>query len=96
MVVEFASNGDLLGFLRKTRGLEDPYYNTDRRALNLTANDLLKFAKAIANGMSHLSASGVGVFKFKMMIFKAVAKQTAPQKRVLNGLLHIGYRGTPV
>ena len=60
MITEFAPYGDLLGFLRKKRGLKDCYYNVDhlpRRSL--TSQQLMQFAWEIADGMAYLSSAKV-------------------------------------
>lgn len=60
VITEFAPYGDLLGFLRKKRGLNDDYYDIEhlpRR--NLTSKQLMKFASEIAAGMAHLSSAKV-------------------------------------
>ena len=60
MITEFAPYGDLLGFLRKKRGLRDGYYSIDhlpRRSL--TCQQLMQFASDIADGMAYLSSQKV-------------------------------------
>lgn len=60
VITEFAPYGDLLGFLRKKRGLEDDYYSIDhlpRRSL--TSQQLMQFAWEIADGMAYLSSAKV-------------------------------------
>ncbi|XP_068685321.1 uncharacterized protein [Montipora foliosa] len=60
VITEFAPFGDLLGFLRKKRGLQDDYYlmdNLPRRSL--TSNQLMQFAGEIADGMAHLSSAKI-------------------------------------
>ena len=55
-MLEYLPNGDLLGYLRKSRGIEDAYDTGENRpSSTLTENDLLSFAWMIADGMSYLS-----------------------------------------
>ena len=57
MITEFAPYGDLLGFLRKKRGLKDNYYNIEHLPKrNLTSRQLMRFAWEIADGMAYLSS----------------------------------------
>ena len=53
--------GDLLGYLRKSRGLNDTYFNNpDRKPeTNLTSKQLMRFAWQIADGMAYLSSRKV-------------------------------------
>lgn len=61
IITEFTPYGDLLGFLRKKRGLEDAYYNTERLPRrSVTSHQLMQFAWEIADGMAHLSSAKVG------------------------------------
>ena len=55
--------GDLLGYLRKSRGLNDTYFNNpDRKPeTNLTSKQLMRFAWQIADGMAYLSSRKVKV-----------------------------------
>ena len=71
--------GDLLGYLRKSRGLNDTYFNNpDRRPeTNLTSKQLIKFAWQIADGMAYLSSRKVNVYNncnsvTEMLSFKYV------------------------
>lgn len=57
VITEFAPYGDLLGFLRKKRGLKDNYYNIEHLPKrNLTSRQLMRFAWEIADGMAYLSS----------------------------------------
>nr|XP_058961494.1 fibroblast growth factor receptor 3-like [Pocillopora verrucosa] len=58
VLIEYAPFGDLLGYLRRSRGLNDTYYkNPDiKPQTNLTSQQLIKFAWQIADGMSYLSS----------------------------------------
>ena len=57
MLIEYVPYGDLLGYLRKSRGLNDTYYEDPdvKPKSNLTSQQLMKFAWQIADGMSYLS-----------------------------------------
>ena len=58
VLIEYAPFGDLLGYLRKSRGLNDTYYKDPeiKPQTNLTSQQLIKFAWQIADGMSYLSS----------------------------------------
>jgi len=63
VITEFAPYGDLLGFLRKKRGLSDGYYNIEYLPQrNLTSKKLMQFASEIADGMAFLSSEKVCIF----------------------------------
>ncbi|CAH3146247.1 unnamed protein product [Pocillopora meandrina] len=59
VIVEFASHGDLLGYLLKSRGLPDTYYNTCKKLTRVTAKKLMMFAWQIASGMNFLCENKV-------------------------------------
>ena len=61
MLIEYIPYGDLLGFLRKSRGLKDNYYkNPDiKPKTTLTSQQLKQFAWQIADGMEFLSSNKV-------------------------------------
>ena len=56
IVLEYLAYGDLLGYLRKSRGIEDTY-NTGEKgpSSSLREKDLLSFAWMIADGMNYLA-----------------------------------------
>ena len=64
VLIEYVPYGDLLGYLRKSRGLNDTYFNNpDRKPeTNLTSKQLMKFAWQIADGMAYLSSRKVSVY----------------------------------
>ena len=60
IVLEYLPHGDLLGYLRKSRGHEDTYNTGEKRpSSKLTEKDLLSFAWMIADGMSYLATMKV-------------------------------------
>jgi len=61
LILEYAPYGDLLGYLRKSRGLEDKYYSSPECCQQeVTSYDLLSFAQQISAGMSFLASKKVG------------------------------------
>ena len=58
VLIDYVPFGDLLGYLRKSRGLNDTYYKDPniKPQTNLTSQQLMKFAWQIADGMSYLSS----------------------------------------
>ncbi|KAL9964688.1 hypothetical protein ACROYT_G028363 [Oculina patagonica] len=61
VVIEYVPFGDLLGYLRKSRGLNDTYYKDPdvKPKTNLTSHQLMKFAWQVADGMSYLSSKRI-------------------------------------
>ena len=61
VLIEYVPYGDLLGYLRKSRGLNDTYYEDPdiKPQTSLTSQQLMKFAWQIADGMSYLSLQSV-------------------------------------
>ena len=61
VIIEYVPYGDLLGYLRKSRGLNDTYYKDPdvKPKTNLTSQQLMKFAWQVADGMSFLSSNKV-------------------------------------
>ncbi|XP_022809674.1 tyrosine kinase receptor Cad96Ca-like [Stylophora pistillata] len=59
LIMEYMPCGDLLGYLRKCRGVRDRYYLGDCMAQDLTNHDLVMFAKQIAAGMVFLGSRGI-------------------------------------
>ena len=57
VLIEYVQYGDLLGYLRKSRGLNDTYYEDPdiKPKTSLTSQQLMKFAWQIADGMNYLS-----------------------------------------
>ena len=73
VLIEYVPFGDLVGYLRKSRGLNDTYYKDPdiKPQTNLTSQQLIKFAWQIADGMSYLSS------KFVSRTKKETRKQPA-------------------
>ena len=63
VLIEFVPFGYLLGFLRKSRGLNDKYFNDPdvKPQTSLTAEQLMRFAWQVADGMCYLSSKKVGL-----------------------------------
>ena len=61
VLIEYVPYGDLLGYLRKSRGLNDTYYKDPdiKPQTSLTSQQLMRFAWQIADGMSYLSSRSV-------------------------------------
>lgn len=59
VIVEFACQGDLLGYLLKSRGLPDTYYQTTGKLTTVTAKKMMMFAWQIADGMNFLAKNKV-------------------------------------
>ena len=57
--MEYMAYGDLLGYLRKSRGIHDQYHHGEGEAFELQPYDLVLFAKHIATGMVYLGSRGV-------------------------------------
>ncbi|XP_022797339.1 fibroblast growth factor receptor-like [Stylophora pistillata] len=60
LVLEYAPYGDVLGYLRKSRGVEDQFYcSPECCQKEVTSYDLLSFAQQIASGMSFLASKKI-------------------------------------
>ena len=57
--MEYLWRGDLLGYLRKSRGVFDQYHHGVGGVDHLTTYDMVLFAKQIAHGMTFLASRGV-------------------------------------
>ena len=64
VVIGFVPFGDLLGYLRKSRGKDDRYFNDPdiKPQTNLTSKELLRFARDVACGMEFFALNKVSVF----------------------------------
>ena len=72
MLIEYVPYGDLLGYLRKSRGLNDTYYKDPdvKPQTSLTSQQLMKFAWQIADGMSYLSSKSVSLMIYIPMFYQ--------------------------
>ena len=63
VLIEYVPYGDLLGYLRRSRGLNDTYYEDPdiKPKTSLTSQQLMKFAWQIADGMNYLSLRKAGL-----------------------------------
>ena len=63
MLIEYVPFGDLLGCLRKSRGLNDTNSRDPdiKPQTNLRSQQLMKFAWEIADGLSYLSSKSVSL-----------------------------------
>ena len=70
MILEYLPGGDLLGYLRKTRGHVDSY-NTGKFVpkSSLSEKELLSFAWMVAEGMTFLSSHKVNHFVTQTSVF---------------------------
>ncbi|XP_044176854.1 tyrosine kinase receptor Cad96Ca-like isoform X2 [Acropora millepora] len=59
LLMEYLPCGDLLGFLRKSRGIVDKYYRGEGEVANLKTYDLVSFSNQIATGMVFLASRGI-------------------------------------
>ena len=67
VLIEYVPYGDLLRYLRKSRGLNDTYFKDPdiKPQTNLTSEQPMKFAWQVADGISYLSSIPVsrnGIF----------------------------------
>ena len=58
VLIEYVPYDDLLGYLRKSRGLNDTYFKDpdSKPQTTLSADQLMKFALQVADGMCYLSS----------------------------------------
>jgi len=70
VLIEYVPYGDLLGYLRKSRGLNDTYFNNPdtKPETNLTSKQLMRFAWQIADGMAYLSSRKVNVYNNRTLV----------------------------
>lgn len=61
VIFSYVPYGDLLGYLRKSRGLNDVYYKDPdvKPQASLTSQQLMKFAWQVSDGMTYLSSHEV-------------------------------------
>ena len=65
VLIEYVPYGDLLGYLRKSRQLEDNYFKDPdiKPQTSLTSQQLMKFSWQVADGMQYLSSKNVSLFQ---------------------------------
>ena len=88
MLIEYVPYGDLLGYLRKSRGLNDTYYKDPdiKPQTSLTSQQLIKFAWQVADGMSYLSSRSVSASTLKEFYVSFIAKRTLRPLAETHGL----------
>lgn len=61
VIIEYVPFGDLLGYLRKSRGEEDDYYSDPeiKPDTNLSSQQLIRFAWHVTDGMTYLASEKV-------------------------------------
>ncbi|XP_068716481.1 tyrosine kinase receptor Cad96Ca-like [Montipora foliosa] len=59
LIMEYLPCGDLLGYLRKSRGIADKHYRGEGEVAQLRTYDLVSFSKQIATGMGFLASRGI-------------------------------------
>ena len=61
MIIEYVPYGDLLGYLRRSRGVTDRYYDEPdiKPKTSLTSEQMLKFAWQISDGMRYIASKKV-------------------------------------
>ena len=66
VLIEYVPYGDLLGYLRKSRQLEDNYFKDPdiKPQTSLTSQQLMKFSWQVADGMQYLSSKNVSWFQY--------------------------------
>ena len=65
--MEYTPHGDLLGFMRTSRGVEDKHHVGEGFVRELSNYDLVTFARQIANGMQFLNSKRVSRFVYKLV-----------------------------
>ena len=78
VLIEYIPYGDLLGYLRKSRGLNDTYYKDPdiKPDTNLRSEQLMRFAWQIADGMKYLSSKKVRK-EHKRYVLKTLMNKSA-------------------
>lgn len=71
VIIEYVPFGDLLGYLRRSRGVSDCYYDDPdiKPTTSLTSEQMLKFAWQISDGMRYISSKKVlAAFRFALIL----------------------------
>jgi len=98
VLIEYVPYGDLLGYLRKSRGLNDTYFKDPdvKPQTSLTAEQLMRFAWQVADGMLYLSSRKVwlhGLYSLTEAFLSCLSRCPLPRGSVWemeapgNGLL---------
>ena len=71
VLIEYVPYGDLLGYLRKSRGLNDTYFKDPdiKPQTTLSSDQLMKFAWQVADGMCYLSSKKVWSSVFALLYY---------------------------
>ena len=90
VIVEYVPYGDLLGYLRRSRGVNDCYYDDPdiKPTTNLTSEQMLKFAWQIADGMRYISSKKVQ-FRLYAKVFVCVFMYSALYHAIIFPFLKI-------
>jgi hypothetical protein len=85
VIIEYVPFGDLLGYLRKSRGEHDEYYSDPeiKPNTNLSSQQLLRFGWHVADGMAYLASEKVFTF-YVLNYFKRTLQVTEKVFMILN------------
>ena len=74
VIIEYVPYGDLLGYLRRSRGLNDTYFKDPdvKPRTSLTSQQLMKFSWHVAEGMRYLSSKNVSFNFFRRNLHNKV------------------------
>ena len=74
VIIEYVPYGDLLGYLRRSRGLNDTYFKDPdvKPQTSLTSQQLMKFSWHVAEGMRYLSSKNVSFNFFRRSLHNYV------------------------
>ena len=89
MVMEYLVCGDLLGYLRKSRGVHDKYHLGQGSVSKLEIYDLVLFSKQIAAGMVYLGSHGVSIAISQNLHCNKIAFAKTPT--LITALLHLNF-----
>ena len=94
MLIEYAPFGNLLGYLRRSRGLNDTYYKDPdiKPQTNLMSEQLIKFAWQIADGMSYLSSKSVSNQLIAKFFMVSQSGKASTFRLFISGGFHSGSR----
>jgi len=94
MVMEYLVRGDLLGYLRKSRGFHDKYHLGQGSVSELQIYDLVLFAKQIAAGMVFLGSRGVSNHLKKCNNLRAILQESEAklEMKIFNPPSFFGWR----